>query len=415
MVKKKFNWKRLVGGVIALALLGWGISALAVAPADFSLKEGDVIRASGDLDIFIVNEFGYKRLFINPQIFNLYGHLGWDKVKTVTPVARDAFGTSGLFRVDGDSKVYVLEVISGDVGTLHWLNMTGAQAVAQDPNFAKKVFTINALEKGLYGVGADYTSLGGVGAPVVGFNPNGGSQGSVDTWDVGSAAKSEVAEGQNDVEVFVGEVTLTNDGPLLLKNMDVWFEHSGVGSIKPWDYFKDVTLTVGGKEVGSKSASNSGDWLKDGTAYRLRFAGFDSVLKSDDITEVGVEVSTHGNIDSADLGAVWDVELGDYRVLDESGFLTSDFAGINDTFSVSDTDVADVEFKDASNDVVASVVEVSETADTNGVAIYRATVEETQGTDVEITILSVQLATSDTVSDVFRKAYLFDEIGRAHV
>ncbi|HXK37049.1 MAG TPA: hypothetical protein VJ553_05715, partial [Candidatus Paceibacterota bacterium] len=51
------------------------------------------------------------------------------------------------------------EVTSEDVAVLHWVNTTGAQAVADDPNFFKKVFCINNLEQALYGVGSDYTSV----------------------------------------------------------------------------------------------------------------------------------------------------------------------------------------------------------------------------------------------------------------
>ncbi|MDP3697114.1 MAG: hypothetical protein Q8R55_03715, partial [Candidatus Taylorbacteria bacterium] len=91
----------------------------AAKPTDFGLKEGDVISASdsSDPDVYIVNESGYKRLFVNPEIFQLYGHLGWDKIKKVTPEVRDAFITSGLFRncEDNDQKVYGLDVINEDV------------------------------------------------------------------------------------------------------------------------------------------------------------------------------------------------------------------------------------------------------------------------------------------------------------
>lgn len=145
-----------------LSLAGFAafpVAAYAVAPADFGLREGDVIRATGDVDLYIVNDMGYKRLFVNPAIFNLYGHLGWSKVKEVAPSTRDAFVTSGLFRVDGDAKVYGLDVVSEDVANLRWVNTTGAQAVVDDANFFKKVFTINAAEKALYGMGADYTSV----------------------------------------------------------------------------------------------------------------------------------------------------------------------------------------------------------------------------------------------------------------
>ncbi|MBI2068819.1 MAG: hypothetical protein HYT67_01810, partial [Candidatus Yanofskybacteria bacterium] len=134
----------------------------AATPSDYGLKEGDTISAAGsdDPDVYIVNEMGYKRLFLNPAIFGLYGHLGgFSAVKNVSPATRDAFPTSGLFRVDGDQKVYGLETTGEDVANLRWVNTSGAQAVADDPNFFKKVFVINAAEKALYSTGADYTSV----------------------------------------------------------------------------------------------------------------------------------------------------------------------------------------------------------------------------------------------------------------
>ena len=132
----------------------------AAAPADYGLKEGDTISATGssDPDVYIVNEMGYKRLFLNPAIFGLYGHLGgFAAVKSVSPATRDAFPTSGLFRVDGDQKVYGLETTGEDVANLRWVNTSGAQAVADDANFFKKVFVINAAEMALYNVGTAYT------------------------------------------------------------------------------------------------------------------------------------------------------------------------------------------------------------------------------------------------------------------
>ncbi|TSC74853.1 MAG: Uncharacterized protein G01um101444_144 [Parcubacteria group bacterium Gr01-1014_44] len=134
----------------------------AVAPSDYSLKEGDTVSATGsdDPDVYIVNDAGYKRLFLNPAIFSLYGHLGgFASVKSVSPATRDAFVTSGLFRVDGDEKVYGLETTGEDTAVLRWVNTTGAQAVTDDPNFFKKVFVINAAEKALYSTGTDFTSV----------------------------------------------------------------------------------------------------------------------------------------------------------------------------------------------------------------------------------------------------------------
>ena len=146
-----------LSGVVYLAPVAYGAT-----PADYGLTEGDTISAAGsdDPDVYIVNEQGYKRLFLNPEIFNLYGHLGgFAAVKNVSAATRDAFPTSGLFRVDGEEKVYGIETTGEDVASLHWVNTSGSQAVADDPDFFKKVFIINAAEFALYSAGSEYTSV----------------------------------------------------------------------------------------------------------------------------------------------------------------------------------------------------------------------------------------------------------------
>jgi len=133
-------------------------------PEQYNLKDGDVISAGGsdDPDVYIVNAYGYKRLFLNPVIFSFYGHLGgFSKVKNIASTTRNVFPTSGLFRncETNDPKVYGVEVTGEDVGMLHWVNTTGAQAVADDVNFFKKVFCINNNEFAWYKQGTAYTSV----------------------------------------------------------------------------------------------------------------------------------------------------------------------------------------------------------------------------------------------------------------
>lgn len=129
-----------------------------------SLKDGDVVSAAGssDPDVYIVNPYGYKRLFLNPAIFGFYGHLGgFSKIKNTTSATRDVFVTSGLFRncETNDKKVYGVETTGEDTGMLHWVNTTGEQAVKDDADFFKKVFCINTKEFSWYPKGSDYTSV----------------------------------------------------------------------------------------------------------------------------------------------------------------------------------------------------------------------------------------------------------------
>ena len=71
-----------------------------VDPADYGLKDGSLIRATGDINVYIVNQYGYKRLFLSPIIFGMYSHLGgWKSIIAVTPETRDAFVTSRLTTV----------------------------------------------------------------------------------------------------------------------------------------------------------------------------------------------------------------------------------------------------------------------------------------------------------------------------
>lgn len=124
-------------------------------PAQFGLKEGDFIRAEGDNDVYIINDFGYKRLVLNPKICLQYGHLGqrgcFSAVKVVPPAVRDAFLTSWYF-TNGETKdgqVYWLKPTGDDTADLHHLDMAGQEFLAQGGNF-QAVFLFNTLEQNSY-------------------------------------------------------------------------------------------------------------------------------------------------------------------------------------------------------------------------------------------------------------------------
>src|SRR3989338_986310 len=160
--------KILFFAVIALAMGSFFVfntnQVGAVKPTDYGLKEGDLISAifSDDPDVYIINEQGYKRLFLNPEIFKFYSHLGgFANIKLVTPEIRDSFPTSGFFRncEDNDQKVFGTSVEGEDTGRLHWVNKSGDQAVQEDPDFFKKVFCINRKEFNWYPRGNEFQSL----------------------------------------------------------------------------------------------------------------------------------------------------------------------------------------------------------------------------------------------------------------
>ncbi len=133
-------------------------------PAQFGLKEGDFIRAEGDNDVYIINDFGYKRLVLNPKICLQYAHLGqrgcFSAVKVVFPVVRDAFITSWYF-TNGetkDGKIYWLKSTGDDTADLHHLNISGQDFLDQGGNF-QAVFLFNTLEQNYYTVGPALKNL----------------------------------------------------------------------------------------------------------------------------------------------------------------------------------------------------------------------------------------------------------------
>jgi hypothetical protein len=115
------------------------------------------------------------------------------------------------------------------------------------------------------------------------------------------------------------------------------------------------------------------------------------------------------NLDSEDQEANWYVSLGSVRVQDESNFTTdyTETDDISQAFTMGDEDTAELEVRDADDDIDASVIKVSKTSDTNGVAIYSFDLEETNDVDVNIDELELTFATTGSENNVIRKAYLY--------
>ncbi|HXV26468.1 MAG TPA: sorbosone dehydrogenase family protein [Candidatus Paceibacterota bacterium] len=130
---------------------------------DLGIREGDIVGSTdtADPDIFIINEWGYKRLFLSPVIFAFYGHLRYDGVRRFPDTVIASMPVSALFRncETGDRRVYALEVTSEDDALLRWVDISGEAAVAEDPDFFKRIFCINEREFAWYRKGASYTAL----------------------------------------------------------------------------------------------------------------------------------------------------------------------------------------------------------------------------------------------------------------
>lgn len=137
-----------------------------------NITEGSLISSyanDGNPDIFIINAYGYKRVFLNEVIFLFYGHLGgFQNVKPVTPSVRASYITSPLYRncETNDATIYGLQITGADTGILHRINASSDELLSEDSNYQKKTFCINNNEYNWYPKGSDYTLL----SQVPGYN-----------------------------------------------------------------------------------------------------------------------------------------------------------------------------------------------------------------------------------------------------
>lgn len=116
--------------------------------------EGAMIRAIGDIDVYIVKYVGdkqFKRLILSPSVFNSYQHLKWENVLDVEKSETDAFITSELVRAVNDTKVYKLYP-AGDTGQKRWVKTAeGFNRMGYDWD---AIYEINSVDRNSYVTGA---------------------------------------------------------------------------------------------------------------------------------------------------------------------------------------------------------------------------------------------------------------------
>ncbi len=118
-----------------------------------NLPEGALIRAIGDIDVFIVKYVGakqFKRLILSPSVFNNYQHLKWSDVRDVEKSVVDSFTTSELVRAVNDAKVYKLYP-AGDTGEKRWIKTAeGFNRMGFDWD---AIYEINSFDRDSYKTG----------------------------------------------------------------------------------------------------------------------------------------------------------------------------------------------------------------------------------------------------------------------
>lgn len=135
----KIQFSRIITltALIILLVVPVFVFTASYSHAEQNIVDGDLVTVSPNPDIYIVKIVGvkkFKRLILNPDIFNSYGHLKWSDVKTIDQATLDLYKLSELvieINPDGsvaDPKVYrVISSGNSDVGERSWLNLTASE------------------------------------------------------------------------------------------------------------------------------------------------------------------------------------------------------------------------------------------------------------------------------------------------
>lgn len=172
MLNKKFKKAISAVTMFATVISLSGVSMLGALTANAAtIVDGDLIKSNAtnsdgtptlaSTDVYIVKIVGtkkFKRLILNPEVFNSYGHLKWSNIKTVSQAEEDSYAISSLVRVDGDTKVYALTP-AGDTGAKSWVNVTADQFISGANSDPDSIYTINSVDSGFYAVKTDITTV----------------------------------------------------------------------------------------------------------------------------------------------------------------------------------------------------------------------------------------------------------------
>ena len=141
------------GGVIINT--GDGNTPITVNPG---INDGDLIRVIGTVDVFHIKLIPdpntgqvvrqYKRLILNPEIFNSYGHFSWTSVKNVTQTVVDSYTDTMVVRErygSGATRLYMLFATEADTGVKSHIALS-AEEFTQAGGDLSAVYDINHIE-----------------------------------------------------------------------------------------------------------------------------------------------------------------------------------------------------------------------------------------------------------------------------
>ncbi len=295
-----------------------------------SIVDGALVTVDGNPDVYIVkliNGKKFRRLILNPTIFDSYGHLEWENVITVSQSVMNSYTVSDLVREiypDGSlvppGNVYKLYP-QGDTGIKRLLRITQSEFESRFDR--DSIYNINHLEAGptFYSLGSDITSVGldsvaivpapvlppsslpsniGIGddndntAPVqTPSTPTGTDEGiievSLETADLASSLT------QGDMDSVLAVDVEAEDSDIILRRIDVGFVGTKIGKKVG---IGDCTVNIGDSIIDNDSEPTSSEECED-KEYRP-WKTFDKAQLIVD----GDVVATKSSLDSTDFPLV---------------------------------------------------------------------------------------------------------------
>ena len=282
--------KKLLSVTLAVTTTLWLAGSFIFVPvAKAAVVDGDIVSADAAFidadgntyqayDVFIVKIVGsktFKRLVLNPQVFDSYGHLKWSNLKKISAATVAGYTTSSLVREINDTKVYKL-IPDGDTGTKQWVDDL---ACFTSKNYDwDSVYIINATDRDNYTTG---TSLCGV------VTPTGALTLSLASDTPGAATIPKNAYG-----VTFMKINITGSGTISQATLS----RKGAGDVEDFDnvyvYENNIRLTTG-RSISSATS-------------KVTFIGLS--IKAPTTIEIVADLSaTAGNQDYFSIESVSDV------------------------------------------------------------------------------------------------------------
>jgi len=236
----------------------------------------------------------------------------------------------------------------------------------------------------------------------------GTEEGKLTSFEEDAPDTSDVDEGTTGQEVL--NVSFEADtADQKVTRVDVDFQAAdSTESSKPWDYFKKVSLTLGGDVIATKTVTSTDDWDKTDESgvtydtYTVRFSNLDFIIKDGDEVQLAVAVDVIDNVDGSDEGQSWEaaIPVNGIRAISPNG-LTETYPAteLNADFTVAGSDTGTLSWSQDSDNPDAMAITLDDAVDTNNVllAVYNLEADN-QDIFVEDILIETTITTGGTMN-----------------